>query len=121
MRQTTFLFILLAAVLSLALFTLKYEVQGLEQEFVQLNRSITADRQAIHVLEAEWSHLNDLPRLRGLASRYLDLEQVQPEQFATLADLPLPSAQPEGIGEVAFADTQKQPTTTPLADRKESR
>lgn len=120
MRQTTFLFILLAAVLSLALFTIKYQVQDLEQEFAELNRSITTDRQSIHVLEAEWSHLNDLPRLRGLADRYLDLEPVQPEQFAALADLPLPSAQPDGIGEVAFTETRPRPTTIPLADRKES-
>jgi hypothetical protein len=72
------------------------------------------------VLDAEWSHLNDLPRLRALASRYLNLEPVQPEQFATLADLPLPSVQPEGIGEVAFAEPRTHPATTPLADRKDS-
>ncbi len=84
MRQTTMLFILIAGALSLALFSVKYRVQALEGELADLNRSINAEQQAVRVLKAEWSHLNNPDRLRGLAERHLGLDQVRPEQMQTL-------------------------------------
>ncbi|MBT7943062.1 MAG: energy transducer TonB, partial [Alphaproteobacteria bacterium] len=70
-RPAMILISLLAMSLSLTLFVVKYQVQDLEGELVAYNRSITDDRQAIHVLKAEWSHLNQPARLRDLAERYL--------------------------------------------------
>ncbi len=57
-RPSTLLIVLLAVSLSLTLFTVKYQVQDMEDQLIGLNRSITDDRQAIHVLKAEWSYLN---------------------------------------------------------------
>ncbi len=88
MRPAAFVSLLLAGVLSLALFALKYQVQDLEDELVKLNRTIFADQEAIHVLKAEWSHLNDPRRLRSLARRHLGMKPVTPDQLATIADLP---------------------------------
>lgn len=103
-RQTTVLALLLAGGLSLVLFSVKYRVQDLEREFDGINRAIAADRQAIHVLEAEWSHLNNPGRLRSLASRYLGLGPIEPEQLGTIDRLPMrpggegsPSAVPAGV------------------------
>ena len=87
MRQTTMLFVLLAGALSLALFSVKYQVQDLEGELVDLNRSIKAEQQAVRVLKAEWSHLNNPDRLRGLAERHLGLDQVRPEKMQTLQNV----------------------------------
>ena len=87
-RHSTLLFLLLAGALSLALFVLKYQVQDLEDELMQLNRTIVSDTQAIHVLKAEWSHLNDPARLRALSERHLNLSPVHPVQLGTLEDLP---------------------------------
>jgi cell division protein FtsL len=87
MRQTTMLFVLLAGALSLALFSVKYQVQDLEGELANLNRSIKAEQQAIRVLKAEWSHLNNPERLRGLAERHLGLDQVRPDQMQTLQNI----------------------------------
>ncbi len=88
MRRAAFVSLLLAGVISLALFALKYQVQDLEDELVKLNRSIFADQEAIHVLKAEWSHLNDPRRLRSLARRHLGMKPITPNQLATIADLP---------------------------------
>ena len=55
-RPSTLLIVLLAVSLSLTLFTVKYQVQDMEDQLFGLNRSITDDRQAIHVLKAEWSY-----------------------------------------------------------------
>ena len=90
MRQTTMLFILIAGALSLALFSVKYHVQDLEEELAKLNRSIKIERQAIRVLKAEWSHLNNPERLRGLAERHLGLGSVVSTQMQTFEGISKP-------------------------------
>ncbi len=85
MRHTTLLFLLLAGALSMALFSVKYQVQDLEQEMVGLNKSIINERQSIHVLQAEWSDLNDPERLRILAGRYLGMKPVDPARMVSFA------------------------------------
>jgi len=87
MRPTMVLIVFLAASLSLTLFVVKYHVQDLEEQLVGLNRSITNDKQAMHVLNAEWSHLNDPDRLKVLAKRYLGYGAVQSNQVGTLREL----------------------------------
>lgn len=87
-HMTTVLTLLAAGVLSMLLFTVKHQVQNLESEMTSLNRSILNNEQAFHVLKAEWSHLNDPGRLRGMASRHLGLKPVSPGQFGSSATLP---------------------------------
>jgi hypothetical protein len=88
MRPATLLFVLLAGGMTLGLFTVKYEVQHLEGELIRLDRSIAADREALHVLEAEWSHLNNPARLRPLAARHLDLMPVEARNMGGLSTIP---------------------------------
>ena len=85
-RPATILIVLLAASLSVTLFVVKYQVQDLEEELVGLNRAITEDQQAIHVLKAEWSHLNEPTRLKDLAERYLGLIAVESGQVGTATE-----------------------------------
>lgn len=86
-RHTTVLFLLVAGALSVALFSIKYKVQDLEQELALLNKSIYQERQSIHVLKAEWSFLNNPERLGGLAQRHLHMGPVLPAQLARLEDV----------------------------------
>ncbi len=115
MRRTTVLFLFLAAALSLALFSLKYQVQDLEDEFVGLNGSILAERRTMHVLEAEWSYLNDPARLGALAARHLGLRPVDSEQLGTLGTLSVLSSGREGAPRTNVADRNTLPLLTPLA------
>jgi len=85
-RPATILIILLASSLGLTLFVVKYQVQDFESVLAEYNRKITEDREAIHVLKAEWSHLNQPSRLRQLAKRYLGMVMVQPEQVVTVKE-----------------------------------
>ncbi|HEC91060.1 MAG TPA: hypothetical protein ENI55_05275 [Alphaproteobacteria bacterium] len=87
-RTTTLLFLLLAAALSLALFTVKYRVQDMEGEITGLNRSIIKDRKAIHVLRAEWSYLNNPDRLGESARRYLGMGPLDAGRIGEIADIP---------------------------------
>lgn len=86
-HMATITTLLAAGALSMLLFAVKQQVQDLEDEIVSLNRSIVEDEQAIHVLKAEWSHLNDPQRLRDLSASHLGLKPVEPEQFGSVKNL----------------------------------
>ncbi len=86
-RHTTLLFFLLAGALSIALFSVKYQVQDLEGEILALDSAIAADKQAIRVLDAEWSLLNNPENLRRQATRYLGLKPLRVEQVSGFSAL----------------------------------
>jgi len=86
-RRTSIFSVFVAAIMSVALFYLKYEVKNLEGQLNKLNHSIISDREAVHVLKAEWSHLNDLDRLKDLAIRRLKLQETDPRQLKEAKDL----------------------------------
>lgn len=88
MRQLTAFTLFVAAVMAASLFFLKYEVTNLEQELDGLNKKIMADHEAIHVLKAEWGHLNEMERVRALSQRHLDLQPTSPARIFTLDELP---------------------------------
>jgi len=84
-RRSTFFSVIVATALGLALFLVKYQVQDLEDQLTKIDREIVAERQTIHVLRAEWSHLNEPNRLRNLAVRHLGLVPLDSQQFLTSA------------------------------------
>lgn len=88
MRGTTVIWGVLAISVGIGLFLLKHEVQSLEDRLAEINRQVGDDRQAIHVLRAEWSHLNDPARLRDLNARLLGMAPPRPGQIVELADIP---------------------------------
>ncbi|SBV99833.1 putative Protein TonB [uncultured Alphaproteobacteria bacterium] len=81
---TAFLF----SVLSVGLVAVKTRVQEMETRLSVLQRDIRSDRDAIRVLKAEWSHLNDPVRLKRLADAYLKLSPVTSAQIASVKALP---------------------------------
>jgi cell division protein FtsL len=98
------LFLLLAVGLALVLFSVKYQVQDLEEELGRLNREIATERQTTHVLKAEFSYLTDADRLRRLSDRYLDLKPVQPGQIGSFASLSEgPDRDDETLGDASSA------------------
>ena len=111
-RLSTFLWLSVAAAIGFGLFHLKYEVQALEDELFRLNRAILGEQQAIHVLKAEWSYMNQPQRLQALANRHLELRPMKPDQFGRIADLP-PRSSADGQREAA-ATTGQPPAPTPV-------
>ncbi len=77
---------------AIALFVLKYEVQGLEDDLAKRQSEIEKHTKAIHVLEAEWTFLNDPARLRRLGIDHLELAPVPPSRIVTIDALPLRAA-----------------------------
>lgn len=94
MRGMTILWAVLAVIIGIGLFLLKYEVRTLEGQLAGINRDIRANQEAIHVLRAEWSYLNDPERLRELNERHLGMKPFRGEQLANIADLPMAPPRP---------------------------
>jgi cell division protein FtsL len=92
-RFVTFLWLAIAGIGALALYQLKHEVIALEKELARLNREIVREQEAIHVLRAEWSHVNRPERLQALAQRHLELQPLAPRQFGRVETAPGPRAE----------------------------
>lgn len=83
-------FFLLVAVLSgVTLFTLKYHVKEMENELKKIHVDILKTKRELHMLEAEWAHLNDPKRLKALVTSQTDWQVIKSEQLVELDDLPI--------------------------------
>ena len=78
----------LTSFVGVGMFVLKNQVQTLESELNHINASIQEDVKSIHVLKAEWSHLNSPQRLRNLASKHISLNPARAEQIINFSELP---------------------------------
>lgn len=87
-RSVTLGALIMTAAVSYGLYTLSYEVQRLEEELVDYNRVLLRDREAIQVLEAEWSYLTRPEALQARANRNLQLQPIAPRQIATFDQVP---------------------------------
>jgi hypothetical protein len=59
-------------------------VQELDHQLHDINASIDAEKQSIHVLKAEWVYLSNPTRLAAMSHRHLALRTTSPTQVATL-------------------------------------
>jgi cell division protein FtsL len=66
-----------------------YLAKAHERELARLNAEIAKEGEAIRVLKAEWSYLNQPERLQALARKHLALAPTNPNQIVVLASLPL--------------------------------
>lgn len=82
------LLITIPCLLGFGILVMKNQVQGLEKQLVSINKTIQDDIKTIHVLKAEWSHLNNPTRLRQLAAKHISLNPVQAEQIINYSALP---------------------------------
>ena len=67
---------------------IKNSVYKLEGELKQLNIQNQQDAQNIHILNAEWSNLNNPERLRTLAKKHIALKPIKAEQIINYSALP---------------------------------
>lgn len=88
--RLTLFWVCLAVTVGFGLFHVKYKVQALEDDLRRLNASITEEQEQLHVLAAEWAHLNRPARLEALARRHTELVPAGAEQIGAIKDLPFP-------------------------------
>lgn len=62
------------------LFQIKFKVQQLHNEALELKSQLAHEKDSIHVLKAEWAYLNQPERLHRLSKKFLDLAEVKSDQ-----------------------------------------
>jgi hypothetical protein len=87
-RISAIVWVVVLVLLGIGLFQVKYNVQSKERELGEVRRQIETNLSAIHVLEAEWSYLNDPLRLADLTRRHTELVPTTPAQIGDFAGLP---------------------------------
>jgi len=88
-RLTGLLGLVVAAAAALFLFTMKQDVRRMEEDLQAAHRGILDQQETIHMLETEWSFLNQPGRIEDLAIRHLGLSPIPAERIVRLDDLPL--------------------------------
>jgi hypothetical protein len=122
-RPITCLAFLLACGSGLYLYQSKHRVKLLDEQIAQTVKSTDALREQTRMLSAEWTLLNDPERLRQLATQFLTLQTVSPNQFTSLADLDsrLPAPVPPGPPADAVVATSSGPELVPVPANPASR
>ncbi len=88
MRVVNTAAVMVTLALAFALYHVKYETQAEQREMRRLTAELAIEQDAIQVLRAEWSLLNQPERLEDLVKRHTNLQPLAPAQIVTLADLP---------------------------------
>ena len=81
--KSTVIWLGLAGLASGALFHTSYQVQALGEDLTGLNRAIIQEQEAIQILKAEWSYMNDPNRIEEMARRHLILGPTTSDQMIT--------------------------------------
>ncbi|PKQ03028.1 MAG: hypothetical protein CVT73_16580 [Alphaproteobacteria bacterium HGW-Alphaproteobacteria-12] len=103
-RVINLLLVLAVIGLSVGLYDIKYRAERASREAQQLEGRIANEQDAIRVLRAEWSYLNQPERLQELATRYTALKPLAAAQIGTFEDVPMPHMTDE-----FYAPSSRQP------------
>jgi len=74
----------LIIVASLGLYRTSDRVQELDRQLRDTNTAIDAEKQSIHVLNAEWVYLTNPARIEAVSRKHLALKPTTPQQVATM-------------------------------------
>jgi len=102
-KLSTVVWLVVIAIATFMLYKVKYEVQALKTEVAETTRELEQEKQAMHVVAAEWAYLNRPERLQKLADKYLASSDVTVNQIAQIDAIPFP-----GQGALASNDTQQE-------------
>lgn len=107
-------------------YSIKYQTSLQAEQILKMKHEITAERNAIAVLRAEWSFLTRPERLQQLSDRYLDLQQLGVNQIVSASAIPDRAERVDSIGQrlnslgldgstsaVTTSGAETAPTTTP--------
>ncbi len=79
---------MMTVVLAVVLYNVKYDAQIHIKRIKVLKVELRQELETIHILRAEWSHLNQPDRLQKLAKRYTKLVPLGANQIVTVNNLP---------------------------------
>ena len=108
--------VIVAALAGASLFHIAFQVSAFEHRLASLNDEIRTEQDAIHVLRAEWTHLNQPARLADLSVRYLDMEPVTITSVVGLDVIPQRAKDPLlWVASDGSENLQPKPRVKPLS------
>jgi cell division protein FtsL len=87
-RAVTIIGLVLTILIGTGTYWVSHQVERLEKRYAEIQSDILAEQESIHVLQAEWSYLNNPERIERLSQQYLSLAQIEVLQMASINDLP---------------------------------
>jgi hypothetical protein len=87
-RISTIFWMILIVAAALGLYVVKYQVQSMQEELAKQENILRDEREALHVLEAEWAYLNKPQRLQQLAEKYLATTPTLSKQISSIDMIP---------------------------------
>jgi len=109
--KTLLLWLALMVPAGFAIYQVKFEVQQLEASRRTLEKEIKAEKDAIRVLRAEWSHLNEPSRIESLSDRHLGLKPVDQQQMLAIEDVPFRQKSSKSPGQSSGQRPPEPPIT----------
>ncbi|NKB20195.1 MAG: hypothetical protein GKS01_06580 [Alphaproteobacteria bacterium] len=113
-KAATLFWMFLATAAGIGLFVLKYEVKSMEGQLATIHSKTLENLEAVHVLKAEWSYLNQPARLEDLGRRLLSLKPVKASQTVDIEDIPF---RPVGARGGQAANSSLTNPNPPAADQ----
>lgn len=101
-------------------YIVKYQVRDIQREVSSMESQLRAERDALHVLRAEWAYLTRPQRVRALAEAHLDLAPLQGRQMVddvVLSSLLWPHGRAQAEANIQHANKQGKART--LHDNQE--
>ena len=121
--------IMIAALIGAAAWTfkVKYDSEAAMARVAKLEKRLQIEKEAIDILNADWSLLTSPERLKKLVERYreeLPLEPTEPKMIGTLEDVPMIAEMPAEMpddGRAASADeaTDRETITGSIEPERE--
>lgn len=76
----------LSFAMAVTTFALKEKVDMTKKELLRTQRQIVETQQTLHILQAEWSHLNQPAYLQNIVKNHLSLNRTSGKQMQRWAD-----------------------------------
>ena len=116
-QRSTICWVSLAAITGGMAFNTSYHHHTRSSERQDIDRRIDSEQEAIHLLRAEWSYLNDPVRIERLARQFTRLQPAIAEQMSTLTAIPARPPAPTGTPATANrpAVASSRPATRQMA------
>lgn len=88
LRLNTMICCICFAIAAYALYMVKFSVQNLQREVAATQAQLDAEKESLHLLNAEWAYLNRPERLRHLADAHLSLVPLDSRRIENMNLLP---------------------------------
>ncbi len=102
LRITSLVWMACFAMAAFGLYMVKFSVQNLQRDVAAMEAQLAAEKESLHLLNAEWAYLNRPERLRALAEAHLELVPLDSRRIENVALIPAMQVDENPISEAVY-------------------